>query len=308
MQGIIYLAIFPNGKMYVGQTTRDLGHRISQHKSEAERGKGSVFHKAINKYGFNNIKWKIIDVANTQEELNEKEKFYIKKYRTYTRYKNSNGYNRTLGGEGVRGLTHSKESIERMKISLKGKYKGSNNPSARKVACLNTGRVFDTMKEAAYKYDVPYSHISSCCKGDRLSCGVDDKGNKLVWVYYNDYNKLTKKEIAEKIKYAQDARKGERHHFYNKGMSEKSKAKMSKSAIERYKNNVHPRAKSVICITTEEVYNSAAEASRKTGACRSSITQCCSGKRHYAGKCHITGKKLEWKYFDDEYLAVGSEV
>lgn len=306
MFGIIYLATFPNGKMYVGQTICDLEHRKNQHRNEADRGEGSTFHKAINKYGFNNIKWEVIDSGSNQKELDDKEKYYIKKYRTFTGYRNCKGYNRTLGGEGVRGLIHSKDTRTKISNSLKGKLAGNNNPSARKVVCINTGEVFDTMKEASAKYGSPYHHICSCCIGDRLSSGIDKDGNKLVWMYYKDYKKLTKKEIADKIKYAEESRIGENHHWYNTNMSDESREKMSKSAIERYKNNVHPRAKSVICITTGEVYNSAAEASRKTGACRSSITQCCSGKRHYAGKCHITGKKLEWKYFDNEYLTIAS--
>ena len=298
MFGIIYLATFPNEKMYVGQTTWDLEHRKNQHKSEADRGEGSTFHKAINKYGFDSIKWEIIDTAENQEDLNNKEKHYIKAYRTYTRYKNSRGYNRTLGSEGVRGLAHSKEVRVKISRALKGKHKGASNPSARKVVCLNTGEVFETMKEASKKYNSPYHHICSCCVGERLSSGVDGNSNKLVWMYYEDYKKLSKEEIAKKIKYAEEARIGENHHWYNTEMSEETRQKMSKSAIERYKNNVHPVARSVICTTTGDVFPSAAEASRKTGACRTSITQCCGGKRNSAGKHPSTGEKLKWEYLD----------
>jgi len=296
MHGIIYLATFPNGKKYVGQTTWSLEHRIRQHKNEAERGGGSTFHQAINKYGFDNIKWEVIDTASNQEELNKKERYYIRKYRTYTRYKDSNGYNRTLGGEGVRGLTHSKESIEKMKKSLKGKRKGANNPSARKVVCLNTGEVFNTMKDASSKYNAPYHHICSCCNGDRLSSGVDDKGNKLVWMYYEEYKSLTKGEIIEKIKYAEESRLGENHHFYNKGMSEESKRKMSESAIERYKNSEHPRNRKVKCTTTGEIFNSIMDASRHYNIHRTTISQCCSGTRESAGRHPVTNEKMMWEY------------
>ena len=291
MYGIIYLVTFPNGKMYIGQTTKDLEHRKSRHKSEVNLGSKYSFHMAINKYGFENLKWEMIDTAFNQEELNDKERYYIRKYRTYTRYKNSNGYNRTLGGEGVRGLVHSNESIKKMSDAMKGKYIGSKNPSARKIVCLNTGEIFKTMKEAAETYDCPYSHITSCCTGTRLSCGVDDRGNKLVWMYYEEYKKLTKEEIIEKIKYAEESRLGENHHFYNKGMSEESKKKMSESAIKRYKNSEHPRIKKVRCITTDEVFKSIAD-----GIIAATISSCCTGKRKSAGTHPMTREKMLWEY------------
>lgn len=296
MHGIIYLATFPNGKMYVGQTICDLEHRKNQHKNEAGRGEGSTFHKAINKYGFNNIKWEIIDSGNNQKELDNKEKHYIKQYRTFTGYKNCQGYNRTLGGEGVRGLIHSKDTRTKISNSLKGKLAGDNNPSARKVICLNTGEVFNTMKEASNRYKAPYHHICSCCTGDRLSSGIDENGNKLVWMYYKDYKKLTKEEIAEKIKYAEESRLGENHHFYNTGMSKESKVKMSESAIKRYQKSEHPRNRKVKCITTSEMFDSIMDASRCYNIHRTTISQCCSGTRKSAGKHPLTNEMMIWEY------------
>lgn len=54
------------------------------------------FHRALNKYGFNNFKWEIIDQATSVEELNQKEIYYIQLYDSTNRI---NGYNRKLGGE-----------------------------------------------------------------------------------------------------------------------------------------------------------------------------------------------------------------
>lgn len=55
--------------------------------------------------------------------------------------------------------------------------------------------IIKTKKDASSKYNAPYNHICSCCNGDRLSSGVDNKGNKLVWMYYEEYKSLTKGEI-----------------------------------------------------------------------------------------------------------------
>ena len=113
-QMIIYRCILPNGKMYIGQTSRELNERINEHlrksKIKTERGYDYPFYRAIRKYGENSLKWEIIDNASTQEELNEKEKYWISYYNTYTN--NGNGYNQTLGGEGQNGLIHTEETKE----------------------------------------------------------------------------------------------------------------------------------------------------------------------------------------------------
>lgn len=63
---------------------------------------------------------------------------------------------------------------------------GENNPSAKKVICLNTLEIFNTMKEACDKYSVNINSMVSCCKGKRKSAGKLE-GNKLVWMYYKEY-------------------------------------------------------------------------------------------------------------------------
>ena len=95
--GIIYKATFPNGKMYVGQTTRELQVRIAQHIG-TRNSENFPFHRAIKKYGKENIKWEIIDYGKSKDDLNEKERYWIKELRTYTGFRNSQGYNADLGG------------------------------------------------------------------------------------------------------------------------------------------------------------------------------------------------------------------
>ena len=172
---IIYKATFPNGKMYIGKTTKTLEERMRQHKSDSKRHKNYAFYNAMNKYGFDNIKWEIIDdTAKNEIELSQKEIYWIKYYNTYIHASNSNGYNTTLGGEGVSGLKYSEESKENLskirqgegnsfygrhhtdetkeKISKSklGKYKGKDNPNygnkltdeqKNKISTINKGRL-----------------------------------------------------------------------------------------------------------------------------------------------------------------------
>ena len=80
-----------NGKRYVGITTRTIKERFAEHcKAESYIG------KAIRKYGVENFKLYELVVANSREELCNLEVYYIEKYNTF-----KNGYNQTIGGDGV---------------------------------------------------------------------------------------------------------------------------------------------------------------------------------------------------------------
>ena len=64
------------------------------------------------------------------------------------------------------GRKHTEES--RRKISeIHFRAYGKDNPSARRVRCVETGEVFDCIKEAAEKYGANRNHIYSCCNGKR---------------------------------------------------------------------------------------------------------------------------------------------
>lgn len=92
--GLIYMATNKvNGKSYIGLTTGSLENRCKQHKSQAKRVDG-LFQRAINKYGWDNFSWEVLeDDIDSIDDLNKREVYYIDKYDTF-----NNGYNMTLGG------------------------------------------------------------------------------------------------------------------------------------------------------------------------------------------------------------------
>ena len=84
-----------NNKIYVGQTHKTLEYRKQQHLNTAKRGKGSRFHEALRKYGFENFKFEILeDNIETIEDLNNRERYWISYYNSYM-----HGYNSTKGGD-----------------------------------------------------------------------------------------------------------------------------------------------------------------------------------------------------------------
>lgn len=118
MKGIIYIHRNKiNGKCYVGQTTR--------RKAEDRWGSDGIFYKgctkfwnAIQKYGFKDGFDHIIlpKIYTSIEELNEAEKNKIAELDSF-----NNGYNSTLGGDGVPAHNVSVEARKKISETHKGR-------------------------------------------------------------------------------------------------------------------------------------------------------------------------------------------
>ncbi len=100
--GFVYLITnLLNNMKYVGQTTRTLEQRFTEHaKSD------SLLGKAIRKYGRENFSIEVLEVCDSPEMLNERECFWIAKLNC----KYPNGYNTMSGGQYIR--THSKNKAD----------------------------------------------------------------------------------------------------------------------------------------------------------------------------------------------------
>ena len=138
---------------YVGQTT-NFSRRKSEHltKLRENRHPNLKLQNAFNFYGENNFVIEKIKFDNiSKTELDEQEKFYIKKYNSY-----EDGYNLTEGGTG--GDTRSKLNFEQYCFLYFGnnKYKGMTNRSSKYigvdsscVSALTKGKSYDAFREKA---------------------------------------------------------------------------------------------------------------------------------------------------------------
>ena len=117
------------------------------------------------------------------------------------------GYNQCYGGNNTCGYHHKEESKQKMSIKKSQNYIGEGNPfynkthseesrkkmsEARKglkhlteeqikrlreshhtvkVINVDTGEVFDSIKDAGLKYNIEPTHITRVCKGKRKTCG-----------------------------------------------------------------------------------------------------------------------------------------
>lgn len=177
---IIYKCLFPNGKVYIGQTSRKIDKRIKEHLRCVEMVNKTSYnqplYRAIRKYGTENIVWESIEKCSNSIELNEREKYWIKYYNSF----GCNGYNLTDGGEGVHGHLHKEET----KLRISNSENGENNTRAilsneqvLEIVELSKHNIYSQV-ELSKKYHVTESTISRILSGIRWSSVTGIKYNE----------------------------------------------------------------------------------------------------------------------------------
>jgi len=142
--GIIYKYTSPSGKSYIGQTTNEVLRRKNWFDSKYHYA-GRKIDRARNKYGRNKFSYEVL-VKNSYssreiavEDLNRLEIYYIGLYDSYL-----NGYNSTIGGDGVVGLKLTPEQIEKVRKAKLGKtipIEQRRKASIKIKAILNTSEM-----------------------------------------------------------------------------------------------------------------------------------------------------------------------
>lgn len=255
MEFYVYKHTCPNEKIYIGITKQQPIKRWG-YNGYGYR-KNALFYRAIKKYGWSNIKHEILYESLSKEEAEQKE------------------------------------------IELIQKYKSNQPQYGYNVA--NGGNTTGTVSEATKK------KISKTLKGFEFS----DERRKNISI--NTRKAMANPEIRKKISEANKGRTG-----WNKGiaLSEETKKKMSESRkgnipwnkgkkglqkhTEEWKTQASLRMKKImkekqipiICVETEEIFESQCEASKTKNINQGNINSCLNGKRNVAGGYH-------WKYKDE---------
>ena len=178
-----------NGKRYYGITKQEPKKRWQNGK---KYGNNDHFTNAINYYGWDNFDHIVIARGLTEEEAKWLEIELIREFDTTNRDK---GYNITKGGEGTNGYKHTEETRKNIGKIHKGKtlseetrkklsetMKGKNNPSAKRIYCVELDMYFDTVTEASEYVGCHRSNISSVLIGNRKTCKC------YHWLYAEDRN------------------------------------------------------------------------------------------------------------------------
>lgn len=109
----VYMHISPSGKRYIGITKQNPVKRWLNGKGYQKQ---EYFFNAILKYGWDSIEHQILLEGLTKEQAEEKEKEFIKKYKTNIR---KYGYNIENGG---RLQKVSQETKEKLRLANLGKH------------------------------------------------------------------------------------------------------------------------------------------------------------------------------------------
>ena len=176
-----------NNKVYIGQTIRSIQDRFHRHINDALNNiLDTHFARAIRKYGKDNFIIEQIDQAQTQNELNKKEQYWIQYYNSV-----QNGYNETDAISKCGGNTYQSKTEKEMEV-IKEKIRqtklGAKNPMAKKIKRINiiTNKVdiFDTIISCAKACGIKNGKTSITT---RLN-GQIKSPYKNTWIfeYYNE--------------------------------------------------------------------------------------------------------------------------
>lgn len=101
-----------NNKVYIGQTKYSAEVRFREHlwDFKSKKVKHRALYSAMEKYGTSNFECDTIGVFPIHM-LEEKEVYYIRKYKSFKR---EYGYNMTLGGKGARTFTMDHRKVIKM--------------------------------------------------------------------------------------------------------------------------------------------------------------------------------------------------
>lgn len=200
-----------NNKVYIGITSKGIAARLKDHFYSAEHNSPFKIHRALHKYGKDGFTKEIIDFCNSWDELVEKEKYYIKLYKSN---QDEFGYNLTEGGDGTFGRIVTEETKDkirqkalgrevteetRKKLSETGKIKTEAREAYRNSGNIGSNRrkpilqytkegifikEFDGVNIASVNTGISATTIITALKHKNI---VGSKKNPYIWVYKEEY-------------------------------------------------------------------------------------------------------------------------
>lgn len=94
---------------------------------------------------------------------------------------------------GAKNPMYGKNFSEEHKQKIGDAIRGDKNGKARKVICLNTLQVFNTINDANEYCGLKGKGITKCCTGQNKTAGLHPETNeRLKWMYYDEYLKTIK--------------------------------------------------------------------------------------------------------------------
>jgi len=211
---IIYkITCLVNQKVYIGQTSEPIKKRFARHMGYQKDEKDTKFYRAVRKYGKENFVIEVIDYAETQDELDQKELFYINSYDSVNKGYNSKASIGKCGGDTLshhQNISEIKEKIRQSKMGDKNPMKiygglhgprngmygkcGKLNPFSKKCKAISVDgkdiKYFDTLTELKeYFHVTTLGMVTMRCSGKTKSpyngyyfryCEEDEKSQTTI--------------------------------------------------------------------------------------------------------------------------------
>jgi group I intron endonuclease len=136
-----------SGKVYVGQAV-DYNKRWWKHRSELRGNyhKNQHLQRSYNKHGEEAFEYAVVATVPI-EELDSAETAYIAQYDSF-----KNGYNGTLGGDGIRGFNHTEEAIRIMQVKSRARWEDAEFVAKQKQGYSDEVRENMSSKKVGEKH------------------------------------------------------------------------------------------------------------------------------------------------------------
>jgi len=267
--GFIYILTSPSGKSYVGQTTRPIEERFSEHQKPS---RCVAIYRAIKKHGWDNFDKSWYECVDDWD-LDYHETWLIRELGTLS----PGGYNLTTGGSGGIPSEETKK-----KISEANTGKKHTEETKKKIRESKIGNILseETKKKISESHTGEKNH------------SYGKTGDKCHW-YGKNHTEETKKKMSEALS-------GEKHPMYGREHTEEAKKKISeahagKILSQEHKKKIseaqlgekHHNSKTMYQYDLDENYirsfGSCREAGRYLNTNSSHISECARGKIKSAG-------------------------
>jgi group I intron endonuclease len=183
-----------NGKIYIGQ---------DKYNDPRYLGSGKILHFAFEKHGIENFKKEIVEVCETQEILNQREKFWISYYNSTDR---KVGYNIAKGGNGGDTLSNHPDKHDIGKrIGESNKKIWSDSEYRGKISEL---RKIQFTEETRQKISMNSSGENNGMYGRTHDTVAKDKMSDAKKKWWNNLSESKREEIGEKISEANIGKTG----------------------------------------------------------------------------------------------------
>lgn len=262
-----------NGKKYIGQ------HKLTKQK-DYYLGSGKVLKEARKKYNYQNFKKEQLEICETLEQANERERYWINFYHAVN---DENFYNLSKGGDAG-GFEYYQEYLKNHPEE-KLKHETNRLIGIKKWAEEHQEELKERGKENIKKcHQWIKEHPEEMQKFYEIN-KEENTQHLLTWM----------KEHPEETKINQQ--KGTQALLlWNKEHPEEMKKNLSLGPQANKEKN----GKKVRCITTNKIFNSIREAEQYYNIYKDGVGRCLRGIIKSAGKHPETKEKLYWEYVKEE--------